>query len=207
MMWILLVFLIIVAVVGYSVWQVLRESGGYENYKKLRAEELKPKLENNRVVGLSATKKVTPPKLPVGDRSISVKKMYRIEYDGAYDFESYPFEIVGEASYQSNIERFAVKLEDKGCFTEVGARIIRDINNSYDKNATRVDINGLTVGYFARNHAESWVKLLAKLNMPDNCEVYVGAVIVGGGSKEHKFGVRLDMPSRVANAAKYIKLV
>lgn len=204
MMWFLIVLLIIAAVVGYSVWQVLRESGGYENYKKLRAEELRPKVANNKAV---EPKKSIPPRLPVMNGGISTKAKYRLEYDGAYDFESYPFEIVGEASYQSNIERFSVKREAKGCFTEVEARIIRDINNSYDKNATRVDINGLTVGYFARNNAESWVKLLAKLNMPDNCAVYVGAVIVGGGNKDNKFGVRLDMPSRVANSAKYIQLV
>jgi hypothetical protein len=43
--------------------------------------------------------------------------------------------------------------------------------------------------------------------MPDNSEVYVRAVIVGGGSKDHSFGVRLDIPSRVANSAKYIKEV
>ncbi len=48
MIWALLVLLVIVAVVGYSVWQVLRESGGYENYKKIRAEELQSKLKNNK---------------------------------------------------------------------------------------------------------------------------------------------------------------
>ena len=68
-----------------------------------------------------------------------------------------------------------------------------------------MDIKGLTVGYFPRNNAESWVKLLGRLNMPDNSEVYVKAVIVGGGSKDYSFGVRLDIPSRVANSAKYIK--
>lgn len=68
-----------------------------------------------------------------------------------------------------------------------------------------MDIKGLTVGYFPRNNAESWVKLLGRLNMPDNSEVYVKAVIVGGGSKDYSFGVRLDIPSRVANSAKYAK--
>ncbi len=43
--------------------------------------------------------------------------------------------------------------------------------------------------------------------MSDSCEVYVNAVIVGGGDKGHKFGVRLNMPSRVANSAKYLKLI
>jgi len=152
-----------------------------------------------------------PPPFPVeSNRKKEVsktvaKKTYRLDYDCAYDFENYPFEIVGESHYQSNISRFAVKREGKGCFTEVEARIVRDLNNSHDKNACRVDINGLTVGYFPRNNAESWVKLLGRLNMPNNSEVNVKAVIVGGGSKDHSFGVRLDIPSRVANSAKYIK--
>ena len=192
MIWILII-LVVVALVGYLVSQELKKSGDSEKY-----------VPAPKIPGTTKGRLPTP---TYETKPIRKGENYKLVYDGAYDFESYPFEIVGEASYQSNIERFAVRREDKGCFTEVEARIVRDINNSYDKNATRVDINGLTVGYFARNHAESWVKLLAKLNMPDASEVYVGAVIVGGGSKEHKFGVRLDMPSRVANSAKYIKLV
>lgn len=133
------------------------------------------------------------------------KKNYQIEYDCAYDFERYPFEIVGEASYQSNISKFAILREGKGCFTETQAKIVRELNNKYDKNACRVDINGLTVGYFARNNAESWVRLLERLKISEVSEFYVKAVIVGGGSKDYKFGVRLDIPSRVANTAKYIK--
>lgn len=133
------------------------------------------------------------------------KKTYLLEYDCAYDFDKYPFEIVGESHYQSNISRFAVKRDGKGCFTEVEARVVRDLNNSHDKNACKVDINGLTVGYFPRNNAESWVKLLNRLNMPENSEVHVRAVIIGGGIKDHSFGVKLDIPSRIANSAKYIK--
>lgn len=135
----------------------------------------------------------------------STKKTYRLDYDCAYDFDSYPFEIVGESHYQSNISQLAVKREGKGCFTEVEARVVREPNNSYDKNACKVDINGLTVGYFPSNNAESWVKLLSRLNMLDSSEVYVKAVIIGGGGKEYSFGVKLDIPSRVANSAKYIK--
>ena len=192
MIW-LLIILVIVALVGYLVSKELKKSGDSEKYVPA------PKTPG--------TTKGRLPNPTYETKPVQKSQKYKLVYDGAYDFESYPFEIVGEASYQSNIERFAVKRDGKGSFTEVQARIIRDLNNSYDKNACRVDINGFVVGYLARNNAESWVKLLAKLNMPDNCVVCVGAVIVGGGSKDHKFGVRLDMPSRVANSAKYIQLV
>lgn len=141
------------------------------------------------------------------DKSVAtgIKKAYRLDYDCAYDFDAYPFELVGEAHYQSNISQFAIKRDGKGCYTEIEAKIIRELNNSFDKNACRVEIKGLTVGYFPRNNAESWVKLLSRLNMSDSSEVYVNAVIVGGGGKEYSFGVKLDIPSRVANSAKYIK--
>ena len=132
-------------------------------------------------------------------------KKYTLDYDCAYDFEDYPFEIVGEASYQSNIERYAIKKGDRSCFTELKATINREPNNSYDKNACRVDINGSTVGYFPRNNASSWVNLLKKLGINDNAQVVVDAVIVGGGDKDYKYGVRLHIPTRVANAAKYIE--
>ena len=192
MIWILII-LVMVALVGYLVSQELKKSGDSEKYVPA------PKTPG--------TTKGRLPSSTYETKSVQEGQKYKLVYDGTYDFESYPFEIVGGASYQSNIERFAVKRQGKGCFTEVEAIITRDVNNSYDKNATRVDINGLTVGYFARNNAESWVKLLGRLSISDNSKVCVKAVIVGGGSEEYKFGVRLDMPSRVANSAKYIKLV
>lgn len=203
-MWLILI--IIVVVIG-AIFLARKASIPAENKTQefLKTQQTKSKEE---VSGRSL-----PPPFPMGStrrkdaNKLAPKRIFRLNYDGSHDFDSYPFEIVGESHYQSNIERFAIKREGKGCFTEVEAKIIRDINNSHDKNACRVDIKGLTVGYFPRNNAESWVKLLGRLNMPDNSEVYVKAVIVGGGSKDHSFGVRLDIPSRVANSAKYIKEV
>lgn len=201
-MW--LIVIIIVVVIG-AIFLARKASMPVENKTQefLKTQQNRSKDE---VSGRSL-----PPPFPMGStrrkdvNKLAPKRIFRLDYDCAHDFDSYPFEIVGESHYQSNISRFAVKREGKGCFTEVEARIVRELNNSHDKNACRVDINGLTVGYFPRNNAESWVKLLGRLNMPNNSEVYVKAVIVGGGSKDHSFGVRLDIPSRVANSAKYIK--
>lgn len=198
-MWTIILIIIIIfgIVVALSVQKELKKSGGFENYKKQRLEEIESQEAKKKPPAL--------PKQPIMQPFNNIKKTYRIDYDCAYDFDTYPFEIVGEASYQNNISRFAIMREGKGCFTEVEAIIYREPNNIYDKNACRVEINGLTVGYFARNHADSWVKLLERLDMPTNSEVYVNAVIVGGKDIEQKFGVRLDIPSRIANAAKYIK--
>lgn len=203
-MW--LVLIIIAVVIGIFILAMrVSQPAEDENLKFLKTQQNRSKDE---VSGRSL-----PPPFPMGStrrkdaNKLAPKRIFRLDYDGSHDFDNYPFEIVGESHYQSNIERFAIKREGKGCFTEVEAKIIRELNNSHDKNACRVDIKGLTVGYFPRNNAESWVKLLGRLNMPDNSEVYVKAVIVGGGSKDYSFGVRLDIPSRIANSAKYIKEV
>lgn len=135
----------------------------------------------------------------------ALNNKYILVYDCAYDFEEYPFEIVGEASYQSNIKRFADLQNGKSCFTEIKASITREPNNSFDKNACRVEIDGYTIGYFSRNDALSWVRLLKKLNISDDDHVQVDAVIVGGGSDEYKLGVRLNIPTRIANSYKYIE--
>lgn len=203
-MWLILI--IIVMVVG-AIFLVrrLNEPVEDENLKFLKTQQRRSEGE--------LTGRYLPPlpSTPLRSKKINratevvAKKAYRLNYDCAHDFDNYPFEIVGESNYQSNISQFAIKRDGKGCFTEVDARVVRDLNNSHDKNACRVDINNLTVGYFPRNNAESWVKLLSRLNMPNSSEVYVKAVIVGGGSKEYSFGVKLDIPSRVANSAKYIK--
>ncbi|MEQ0924045.1 hypothetical protein ABLT40_09625 [Acinetobacter schindleri] len=203
-MW--LVLIIIAVVIGIFILAMrARQPAEDENLKFLKTQQNRSKDE--------VSSRSLPPPFPMGStrrkdaNKIAPKRIFQLDYDGSHDFDNYPFEIVGESHYQSNIERFAIKREGEGCFTEVEAKIIREFNNSHDKNACRVDIKGLTVGYFPRNNAESWVKLLGRLNMPDNSEVYVKAVIVGGGSKDHSFGVRLDIPSRVANSAKYIKEV
>ena len=151
---VLLVIFIIVCVI--SARKELKKVGGYENYKKLYHPD---KVKNNA----------------------PYSKQYTIEYDGrAETGQQYPFNIVGEASYQKNIAKLAVLRGDRDCFTEIKATIKREPTNIYDKNACRVDINGITVGYFARNHAESWINLLEKLNMPENSSVNVNAERVVG---------------------------
>lgn len=199
-MWIILI-IIAICIGAYLLVKRAGEPIEDENTKFLKTQQTSQSNEHTgRYLPNFPTKSSNKNPLSLG-----IKKIYRIDYDCAYDFEHYPFEIVGEASYQSNISKFAVMRDGKGCFTETEAKIVREPNNSYDKNACRVDIDGLVVGYFARNHAESWVNLLNRQNISDSSEVFVKAVIVGGGSKNFKFGVRLDIPSRVANTAKYIK--
>lgn len=201
MWWIILC--IVVAFVVYALYSAkieLDKAGGFENYKNSKREDENLRLLKNLQRDQHA--------VSLSDRASPIQrysnKSYVLEYSGGYDFDQYPFEIVGEASYQNNIKKFAVMREGRGCWTELKATINREPNNSYDKNACRVDINGLTVGYFARNDAVSWVRLLKKLNIADSSIVRVDAVIVGGGTADYSFGVRLNMPSRIGNAAQFI---
>jgi len=202
-MWIILLIIIIfILAVGVSVKKELKKSGGYKNYKAKRLTEGGLEKRSSHL----NTSKEMKVELPDPFLKYSVEsKQYELEYDCAYDFEEYPFEIVGESSYQENIKKFAIQRENKGCFTKVIAKIIREPTNKYDKNACRVVINGLTVGYLPRNNAESWVRLLNKLNIHETAQINVNAVIVGGGSAEYSYGVRLNIPTRIANSAKYIK--
>ncbi|MGP4770898.1 HIRAN domain-containing protein [Acinetobacter oleivorans] len=202
-MWIILLIIIIfILAVGVSVKKELKKSGGYKNYKAKRLTEGGLEKRSSHL----NTSKEMKVELPDPFLKYSVEsKQYELEYDCAYDFEEYPFEIVGESSYQENIKKFAIQRENKGCFIKVIAKIIREPTNKYDKNACRVVINGLTVGYLPRNNAESWVRLLNKLNIHETAQINVNAVIVGGGSAEYSYGVRLNIPTRIANSAKYIK--
>lgn len=145
--------------------------------------------------------KTVPPQLPE-------KISYYIEYDGRMETgQQYPFNIVGEASYQHNINKFVVNRGDRSVFTEIEAVIQHEPTNTYDPNACKVMIQGLTVGYFAKNHAKSWLGLLERQQIPVMSLVQVKAVIVGGGSEQKHYGIRLEMPERIANVSKYLSRI
>lgn len=133
---------------------------------------------------------------------------YRIVYDGrAEGGEQYPFNIVGEAAYQNNIARFALQRGERGVFTELDAIIQHEPANNYDSNACKVTINNFLVGYLAKNHAKSWLNMLQKNNILSSAKIHVSAVIVGGGKGFENYGVRLDVPERIANVATYLQKI
>lgn len=161
----------------------------------------KPNKNNSNAESMSGGSSRLPPELPS-------RISYYIDYDGrAETGQQYPFNIVGEASYQGNIENFVIDRGNRSVFTEVEAVIQHEPTNIYDSNACRVMIQGLTVGYFAKNHAKSWLSLLERQNIPLMSNVKVRAVIVGGGAELGHYGVRLDMPERIASVAKYLNKI
>lgn len=99
---------------------------------------------------------------------------------------SYTYNIVGEASYQKNLIKIAGKKEETSKFYECSAKVVSEPTNKYDKNAVKVEINGLTVGYLSRAEAQRLVGKRINITVP--------AVINGGwddGDSKGHYGVKL----------------
>ena len=71
-----------------------------------------------------------------------------IESDGAFRIA-----VVGEASYQHNLERICGARKERGENLVTDALLIPEDDNPADRNAVRVTIAGLTVGYLRRPDA------------------------------------------------------
>lgn len=99
---------------------------------------------------------------------------------------SYAYNIVGEQSYQNNLKKIAGPKEEESKFFECYAKVSSEPFNQYDKNAVKVEINGLTVGYLSKSEA---AKLSGKV-----VNKTVPAVIDGGwfdADGEGSYGVKL----------------
>lgn len=104
--------------------------------------------------------------------------------------QNYTYEIVGEQSYQNNLFRIAGKKEEESKFLEVMATAISEPSNPFDKNAVKIEINGLLVGYINKNDA--------MLVSGKRIKKIIPAVVVGGwldGNSEGSYGVKLAISS------------
>ncbi|WP_062034537.1 hypothetical protein [Acinetobacter sp. BMW17] len=93
---------------------------------------------------------------------------------------SYLYNIVGEQSYQNNLKKIAGPKEEKSKFFECYAKVSSEPFNQYDKNAVKVEINGLIVGYLSKGEA---VKLAGNV-----INKTVPAVIDGGWDDSDSIG-------------------
>ena len=103
---------------------------------------------------------------------------------------SYSYNIVGEQSYQNNLKKIAGPKEEESKFFECYAKVSSEPFNQYDKNAVKVEINGLLVGYLSKGEA---AKLAGKV-----INKTVPAVIDGGwfdADSEGSYGVKLAINS------------
>ena len=64
--------------------------------------------------------------------------------------------LVGEFYYQSALKRLVDNHGDRGAYFECLATLIPENTNTFDSQAVRIDIKGMTVGYFNRNDARKF---------------------------------------------------
>ncbi|WP_224992498.1 hypothetical protein [Acinetobacter pittii] len=102
----------------------------------------------------------------------------------------YLVDIVGEQSYQANLRKIAGPKQEKSKYVEVMASVVSEPFNAYDKNAVKIEINGLTVGYLSRDDAKSLAGKVINKTVP--------ALINGGwldDDSEGSYGVKLGIQS------------
>lgn len=101
---------------------------------------------------------------------------------------TYNFNIVGEGSYQSNLKKIAGPKEEQSKFHQCSAKVTSEPTNKFDKNAIKVEINGMLVGYLSKGDAQ---KLVGR-----RVNKVVSAVIDGGwddSDGEGSYGVKLGI--------------
>lgn len=112
---------------------------------------------------------------------------------------AYPYDVVGEASFQREIGRICGGKTERGHRLECFAELRPEPHNPHDKGAIAVHIHGQKVGYLSRAHAARWSKHLAEIGSP-GATASVKAKIVGGwrrsegrSTDEGDFGVKLRL--------------
>jgi len=102
----------------------------------------------------------------------------------------YLVDIVGEQSYQANLRKIAGPKQERSKYVEVMARVVSEPFNAYDKNAIKIEISGLTVGYLSRDDAKLLAGKVINKTVP--------ALINGGwldDDSEGSYGVKLGIES------------
>ena len=114
------------------------------------------------------------------------KEVSETNINPALSNTSYAYNIVGEQSYQNNLKKIAGPKEEESKFFECYAKVSSEPLNQYDKNAVKVEINGLLVGYLSRSEAAKLAGKVVNKTLP--------AVIDGGWKDEEStgsYGVKL----------------
>jgi hypothetical protein len=103
----------------------------------------------------------------------------------------FALKVVGESHYESNLFELCGPAEDHMRQFPRTAILTLESDNPYDGNAIRVDINGLTVGHFARDDA-AWFR--RAFGARSGTRYVCAAVIVSlRGDAACDYGVRLDL--------------
>ncbi|MEM7280556.1 MAG: hypothetical protein AAF438_02830 [Pseudomonadota bacterium] len=112
------------------------------------------------------------------------------------------FDIVGESNYQDTLDRLVEQKKHHDEPLVYKASLLYESDNPYDKNAVKVEIDQMIVGYLNRENAKYYRSQMTELGY-EGYVVRCDAKIVGGwrndrGQQAH-YGVRLDMPTMGLN--------
>lgn len=97
--------------------------------------------------------------------------------------------VVGESHYQAALRRAVDKNHSDGGLP-VAACLVREPENKYDRNAVRIDVQGETVGYIARDEAPWMQKKLMWLER-QGLRPVCQARVFGGGPGKPSYGIVL----------------
>ena len=129
------------------------------------------------------------PTKPLINRGSQSAKLFR--GNGLYDFE-----VVGEASYQTEISEICGGKSEDGHEFQCAAALIFDDRNEFDPDAVAVGIAGRLVGYLSRDAAKEFRRQVTNMglgNVPMGCRAVIrGGWDRGDGDTGH-FGVWLDL--------------
>jgi hypothetical protein len=103
-------------------------------------------------------------------------------------------QVVGESNYQDALETICGGRTEQGADLRGVATLVLDDANPYDRNAVRVEINGLKVGHLGREDAKEYRKYLRTHGL-NRIHGICKARIRGGwkrGDETGYFGVYLD---------------
>jgi hypothetical protein len=103
----------------------------------------------------------------------------------------FDLKVVGESHYEQNLYDLCGPATDHIRQFPKTAILTLEVDNPYDRNAVRVDIDGLTVGHLSRSDA-AWFRRIC--GGSDGSRFVCDAVVVSlRGSAACDYGVRLDI--------------
>ncbi len=101
---------------------------------------------------------------------------------------TFPLDIVGESNYQQNLEGICGKRSKEGEDRTIAALLVLEERNKFDPYAVRVDIQGKTVGYLAKEKAPEFRNQMAQLGLQGPA-VSCRALIRGGWDRGSRKGI------------------
>lgn len=109
------------------------------------------------------------------------------------------FQLVGEFYYQSAFKKLVGDHGDRGAHVECVAMLIPENTNRFDSQAIRIDIKGMTVGYFNRNDARRFrmrlnTKKLAGKITSCNAVIEGGQLLNDGNHSIYSVALAINRP-------------